>query len=84
MVPLEAVASVKYISTPTVVDHYQLRRVFDVYVMPKTEDLGRVGRQIQHIRQPNPSAARHADHDWRINQRYEGSFRSLRLGWSWR
>ena len=49
IVPLEAVASVKYINTPTVVDHYQLRRVFDVYIMPKTEDLGRVGKQIQHF-----------------------------------
>jgi multidrug efflux pump subunit AcrB len=47
--PLEAVASIKYINTPTVVDHYQLRRDFDVYVMPKTEDLGKVGEQIQKI-----------------------------------
>ncbi len=49
IVPLEAVANVKYINTPTVVDHYQLRRVFDVYIMPKTEDLGRVGKQIQLV-----------------------------------
>ena len=49
IVPLEAVATIKYINTPTVVDHYQLRRVFDVYIMPKTEDLGRVGTQIQHL-----------------------------------
>ncbi len=49
IVPLEAVANVKYINSPTVVDHYQLRRVFDVYIMPKTEDLGRVGKQIQQI-----------------------------------
>lgn len=47
--PLEAVADVKYINTPTVVDHYQLRRVFDVYIMPKTESLGKVGDQIQKI-----------------------------------
>lgn len=49
IVPLESVADVKYVNTPTVIDHYQLRRVFDVYVMPKTEDLGRVGKQIQRI-----------------------------------
>ena len=42
-------ANIEYITTPTVADHYQLRRVFDVYVMPKTEDLGRVGTQIQRI-----------------------------------
>ena len=49
VIPLEAVASIKYINTPTVVDHYQLRPVFDVYVMPTMEDLGRVGKQIQSI-----------------------------------
>ncbi len=49
IVPLEAVATVKYISTPTVVDHYQLRRVFNIYIMPKTEDLGRIGSQIQNL-----------------------------------
>ncbi|MGC9292780.1 MAG: efflux RND transporter permease subunit [Acidobacteriaceae bacterium] len=47
--PLEAVADVKYINTPTVVDHYQLRRVFDVYVMPKTEDLGGVSKRIDKV-----------------------------------
>ncbi len=47
--PLEAVADVRYINTPTVVDHYQLRRVFDVYVMPTTEDLGQLGKQINNI-----------------------------------
>jgi multidrug efflux pump subunit AcrB len=47
--PLEAVADIKYINTPTVVDHYQLRRVFDVYVMPTTEDLGVLGKQINKI-----------------------------------
>jgi multidrug efflux pump subunit AcrB len=49
IIPLEAVANVKHINSSTVVDHYQLRRVFDVYVMPKSEDLGRVDTQIQQI-----------------------------------
>ena len=49
IVPLEAVATIKYMNSPTVVDHHQLRRVFDVYVMPRTEDLGRVGGQIEQI-----------------------------------
>ncbi|MHB8303282.1 MAG: efflux RND transporter permease subunit [Acidobacteriaceae bacterium] len=47
--PLEAVADVKYINTPTVVDHYQLRREFDVYIMPKGEALGKLDGQIQKI-----------------------------------
>jgi multidrug efflux pump subunit AcrB len=47
--PLESVASVKFINTPTEVDHYQLRRVFDLYVMPKAEDLSVVGKDINRI-----------------------------------
>jgi multidrug efflux pump subunit AcrB len=44
--PLETVASIKSINTPTEVDHYQLRRVFDVYVMPKSEDLSSIGSRV--------------------------------------
>ena len=47
--PLESVASIKSINTPTEVDHYQLRRVFDVYVMPKAEDLSVIGKDVQKI-----------------------------------
>jgi multidrug efflux pump subunit AcrB len=46
--PLESLASIKEINTPTEVDHYQLRRSFDIYVMPKKEDLGRVSAEIKH------------------------------------
>ena len=44
--PLESVVNLKQINTPTEVDHYQLRRQFDIYVMPKTEDLSRVNRDV--------------------------------------
>jgi multidrug efflux pump subunit AcrB len=47
--PLETVASIKSINTPTEVDHYQLRRVFDVYVMPKAEDLSTIGKDVDEI-----------------------------------
>jgi len=47
--PLESVASIQQINTPTEVDHYQLRRVFDIYVMPKTEDLSRVSRDVNRL-----------------------------------
>ena len=47
--PLESLASLKQIDTPTEVDHYQLRRSFDVYVMPKAEDLSRVGGDVQRV-----------------------------------
>ncbi len=47
--PLESVASIKAINTPTEVDHYQLRRVFDVYVMPKAENLSTISADVQKI-----------------------------------
>jgi multidrug efflux pump subunit AcrB len=47
--PLESVASVEQIKTPTEVDHYQLRRDFDVYVMPNKEDLGHVSSDVNHV-----------------------------------
>jgi multidrug efflux pump subunit AcrB len=47
--PLESVADIRKINTPTEVDHYQLRREFDIYVMPKKEDLSRVDREVETI-----------------------------------
>ena len=46
---LEAVSDVKMINTPTEVDHYQLRRVIDVYVSPASEDLGSLASQVDKI-----------------------------------
>jgi hydrophobic/amphiphilic exporter-1 (mainly G- bacteria), HAE1 family len=47
--PLQSVARIVPISTPTEVDHYQIRRVMDVYVMPTTEDLGAVYKQVNKL-----------------------------------
>src|SRR6204780_2916285 len=47
--PLETVASIKSINTPTEVDHYQLRRVFDVYVMPDAENLAAISKDVNKI-----------------------------------
>jgi multidrug efflux pump subunit AcrB len=47
--PLQSVADIKQINTPTEVDHYQLRREFDIYVMPKKEDLSNVNREVESI-----------------------------------
>jgi multidrug efflux pump subunit AcrB len=47
--PLQSVADIKQINTPTEVDHYQLRREFDIYVMPKKEDLSEVNREVESI-----------------------------------
>ena len=46
---LDAVVNVQRSETPTEVDHYQLRRVFDLYVSPQTEDLGGIKGGIEKI-----------------------------------
>jgi HAE1 family hydrophobic/amphiphilic exporter-1 len=46
---LDSVVKVKSIPSPTEVDHYQLFRVIDVYVSPKSQDLGGVTKQIEKI-----------------------------------
>jgi hydrophobic/amphiphilic exporter-1 (mainly G- bacteria), HAE1 family len=43
---LDAVANIAPIDSPTEVDHYQLRRVIDVYVAPRGEDLGALSGSI--------------------------------------
>ncbi|MDW5266203.1 MULTISPECIES: efflux RND transporter permease subunit [Acidobacteriaceae] len=47
--PLESLADIKQINTPTEVDHYQLRRLIDIYVMPKTEDLSVANADVNKI-----------------------------------
>jgi multidrug efflux pump subunit AcrB len=47
--PLQSVADITEINTPTEVDHYQLRPVFDIYVMPKSEDLSEVNKQVESV-----------------------------------
>jgi multidrug efflux pump subunit AcrB len=48
---LAAVSRFSHIRAPTEVDHYQLRRIIDVYVAPSSEDLGRVYAGVQQILQ---------------------------------
>jgi multidrug efflux pump subunit AcrB len=47
--PLQSVAKIEPINTPTEVDHYQIRRVIDVFVMPKTEDLSGVDGEVRQL-----------------------------------
>ncbi len=47
--PLESVVDLRPINTPTEVDHYQLRRVFDVYVTPRGEDLAGLSASVNHL-----------------------------------
>ncbi len=46
---LGAVTNITPIETPTEVDHYQLRRVIDVYVSLASEDLGGVANRVDRV-----------------------------------
>jgi multidrug efflux pump subunit AcrB len=46
---LDAVTTIRHTTAPTEVDHYQLRRVVDVYVSTATEDLGKVSKSVDRI-----------------------------------
>jgi multidrug efflux pump subunit AcrB len=46
---LDAVAKISMIRAPSEVDHYQLRRVVDLYIAPAKEDIGQLTSDIEHI-----------------------------------
>ena len=46
---LDALSAVHKIEAPTEVSHYQLKRVIDVYVAPRAEDLSEVAAGVQRI-----------------------------------
>jgi multidrug efflux pump subunit AcrB len=46
---LDSVSRITRFESPTEVDHYQLRRVMDIYVRPLGEDLGKVADSIDSI-----------------------------------
>jgi multidrug efflux pump subunit AcrB len=48
-VPLGEVADISEINTPTEVDHYQIRRVIDIFVSTRTEALQSVGARISRL-----------------------------------
>jgi multidrug efflux pump subunit AcrB len=62
--PLSSVADIKLINTPTEVDHYQIRRVIDIYVSTKTEALQGVSSNISKLLKNTP-----ADKNTRLNLR---------------
>jgi multidrug efflux pump subunit AcrB len=52
--PLQSVADIKEINTPTEVDHYQIRRVIDVYVSTKTEALEKIDKSVNALISETP------------------------------
>jgi hydrophobic/amphiphilic exporter-1 (mainly G- bacteria), HAE1 family len=78
--PLNTLANITPINTPTEVDHYQLRRVFDIYVMPKKEDLTNTNTAINKL-----LASLHPPHGTVLYLRgsivsMQQSFRSFAIG----
>jgi multidrug efflux pump subunit AcrB len=53
-VPLGEVADISQINTPTEVDHMQIRRVIDIFVATRTEDLQAVGARINKLLAATP------------------------------
>src|SRR5258708_8094022 len=47
---LDMISSIRHMQSPTEVDHYQTRRVIDIYVRPLTEDLARHPTRLDSIR----------------------------------
>jgi multidrug efflux pump subunit AcrB len=77
---LNNVVNVKQILTPTEVDHYQIQRAIDVFITPKSEDLGRVTSAVRDI-----LAKEKIPGNVRVNLRgmvqgMEASFKSFALG----
>jgi multidrug efflux pump subunit AcrB len=77
---LDTVVNLQRIQTPTELDHYQIQRSADVYVTPKTEDLGRITAKVRDIVAHTPHAP-----NMRVNLRgmvvgMEESFRSFGIG----
>ncbi len=59
---LDAVAKIQRTEAPTEVDHYQLRRMIDVFVAPKSEALGGVANEIDRIiADTHPPEGTHCD-----------------------
>lgn len=77
---LDSVADIKAVESPTEVDHYQLRRVIDLYVAPSSEGLGTLTTAIDHvIQQTNLPAGVHVDLRGSV-QGMRSSFKSFGLG----
>ena len=77
---LDSVCTLRESSAPTEVNHYQLRRVIDVYVAPSGEDLGQVVKGVREILAGTviPSSVRVTLRG--MVQGMESSFRSFGLG----
>jgi multidrug efflux pump subunit AcrB len=77
---LDAVTQIRQIPSPTEVDHYQLRRVIDVYVSPKHEALSGVMSEVQGILDTTDHPANVRFHVRGSVQAMQSSLRSFGFG----
>jgi multidrug efflux pump subunit AcrB len=77
---LDAVTKVSPVNSPTEIDHYQIRRVIDIYVNPTGEDLGAISSGIRSVL-AHTTLPRGVKADTRgMVQGMEASFRSFAIG----
>lgn len=77
---LDAVVHFSYLTAPTEVDHYQIRRTVDVYVAPKAEDLSRLAAKVQNIVDATELPANTVVHVRGSVQAMNQSFKSFAAG----
>ncbi|WP_321476934.1 efflux RND transporter permease subunit [uncultured Paludibaculum sp.] len=77
---LESISSTRRVDSPTEVDHFQLRRVIDVYVRPLNEDLGKLADSIDGIIAGTPMPKGVAVTLRGMVQGMRASFRSFSIG----
>lgn len=77
---LDAVSKISNTRAPTEVNHYQLRRIINVYVAPEGEDLGRMAKEVRRIIAGTPLPDGVRIYVRGMVQGMESSFRSFGLG----
>ncbi len=69
--PLRSVAEIKQINTPTEVDHYQIRRVIDIYVATKDRGAGKGKQRRQPPHREHPNRQKYPAHHARRGGEHE-------------
>jgi multidrug efflux pump subunit AcrB len=77
---LNSVVHITKVSSPTEVDHYQIRRAVDIYVSPKGEPLNKVDKEVEKIISQTKLPPNTVIHVRGIVQAMQTSFKSFGLG----
>lgn len=77
---LDALSKISNTRAPTEVNHYQLRRVINVYVAPEGEDLGSLAKDVRRILADTPLPDGVRIYVRGMVQGMESSFRSFGIG----